>query len=279
VRALAEELKTNGGVIPGVLTLGTLGIEKYVIDGQHRLEAFKISLLPEVYADIRVCQFDSMGEMGNKFVELNSCLVRLKPDDILRGLEGVHDGLTLLRKRCPFIGYDYIRRNDSSPILSAALSLRGWFKSQPEIPGSSGNSSIIELTDLLTPDEAEKIAVFFNLCYQAWGRDAEYSRLWGVLSLTVTAWLYRRTVLTQYSPRTLKVTREQFVKCLMAVSASSKYIDWLGGRVLGDRDRSPCYGRLKALVSRRLTQETPGKKYLMPAPAWSHGISDGRLDL
>src|ERR1051325_11692865 len=49
VLALAEELKNNGGVIPGILTLGVLNGQTYIIDGQHRKHAFLVSGLTEGY--------------------------------------------------------------------------------------------------------------------------------------------------------------------------------------------------------------------------------------
>src|SRR5687767_8223986 len=124
VSALAEELKCSGGVIPGVLTIGVIGKERYLVDGQHRVEAFKLSGLRDGYADVRICHFDSMAEMGEEFVNLNSQLVRMRPDDILRGMEGSNIGLTMIRKACEFVGYDMIRRGASAPILSMSTMLR-----------------------------------------------------------------------------------------------------------------------------------------------------------
>lgn len=58
-------------------------------------------------------------------------------------------------------------------------------------------------------------------------------------------------------------------KCLMSVSADSDYLAWLPGRNLSERDRSPCYSRLKVIFSRRLTEDNGGKKQMLPAPAWA----------
>jgi hypothetical protein len=33
----------------------------------------------------------------------------------------------------------------------------------------------------------------------------------------------------------------------MSVSANTDYVDWLVGRNLGERDRTPAYGRLKTI--------------------------------
>ena len=48
VRALAEELKNNNAVVPGVLTIGVIGKQWYIVDGQHRVRAFEISGLAEI---------------------------------------------------------------------------------------------------------------------------------------------------------------------------------------------------------------------------------------
>src|SRR5687767_9903420 len=93
VLALAEALKQSGGVLPGVITLGDVDTDRYVVDGQHRVQAFLLSELTEGYADVRICAFDNLAEMGQEFVDLNSSLVRIGPDDVLRGLEGTHEPL------------------------------------------------------------------------------------------------------------------------------------------------------------------------------------------
>jgi len=271
--ALAEMLKNDGGVIPGVITIGVYEGKKYLIDGQHRVEAFRVSELPEGLADIRICHFDSMGDMGDAFVELNSSLVKLKPDDILRALEGSHPALALLRKRCPFIGYDNIRRGPNSPIIGMSQTLRSWQASMPEVPNRT-TVSASELGLALTEDDAKTLARFLGVAFAAWGPDREYQRLWGGLNIVLTMWLYRRIVISRYSPKTVVITDAQFQRCLMAMSANSKFTDWLVGRTQSDRDRSPCYLRIRAIFAARIEADT-GKKYYTPSPEWS--ASSGRL--
>lgn len=268
VRDLSNKIKEDGGVIPGVLTIGIIDKEKFLLDGQHRREAFLMSELPEGYADVRMHFFDDMAEMGEEFVNLNSQLVRLKPDDILRGLEGVNSALGKIRKKCPFVGYDMIRRSERSPIVSMSSLLRCWFGSATEVPATSGGMTASELARAITEEEADNLIVFVNVAYEAWGRDEEYARLWGNLNLAICMWLYRRMVITPWSPRTPKLTREMFGKCLMALSANEQYLDWLVGRQLRDRDRSPAYGRMKQLFARRLEDEM-GRKVALPQPPWA----------
>lgn len=118
VRALAEQLKQDGGVIPGMLTLGVLNNDYWIIDGQHRLHAFGLSGLKEGYADVRYLHAESMADINREFVELNSYLVKMRPDDFLRGLEGTIPGLQKIRHACSFVGYDAIRRNENAPMVS-----------------------------------------------------------------------------------------------------------------------------------------------------------------
>lgn len=265
VRKLAEVIKADE-IIPGVLTLGKLADDTYILDGQHRREAFLLSGLESAYVDVRVHHFTDMGAMGQEFVDLNSQLVRFGPDDILRGLEGSCAPLRRLRERCPFVGYDNIRRGTSGPIISVSLMLRCWFGSSMPVPTRSMDNAP-NLLRLLSPDEADTLADFAHIVYAAWGRDPEYQRLWGGLNVLLCMWLYRNVVLTQYSPRVPKVSRETFKKCMMGVSAAGDYVDWLVGRNVGERDRSPAYARLRAVVAQRIQQET-GKKVAMPAPTW-----------
>lgn len=268
VKQVAELIKRDGGVIPGVITIGVLSGTKYILDGQHRREAFLISGCQEGYVDVRIHFFSSMGEMGEEFVNLNSHLVRLRPDDILRGLEESCTPLRTIREKCRFISYDQIRRGDRSPVLSMSTAIRTWMGSGSEVPSPSTYSAA-SLALSLTMEEVEPMVSFLNLCHEAWGRELAYGKLWGVLNLIVCAWLYRRLVITQYSPKTPKLTKEMFKKCLMSVSAKSDYLDWLVGRNLGERDRSPAYGRLKSIFASRLEEET-GVKPKLPSPAWAH---------
>lgn len=269
LKELIEALKRDGGVVPGIITIGVLKSEKYLLDGQHRIEAFKLAELDEGLADIRICFYESMGDMAAAFVELNSALVKLKPDDTLRALEEGSTSLSLLRRRCPFIGYDNIRRNVNSPIIGMAQVLRSWHSSKQEAPGRTP-ASASDLGRDLTDDDARVLARFMSLAYSAWGTDREYQRLWGGLNLVLTMWMYRRIVITKFSVRTVLISDEQFGRCLMAMSANTRYVDWLVGRNTGERDRSPCYARLRAIFQARLESDT-GKKFPAPNPAWVLG--------
>lgn len=80
---------------------------------------------------------------------------------------------------------------------------------------------------------------------------------WGGLNLTPTMWLYRRMVITTYSPRTPRLTKEQFKNSLMSLSASGDYVEWLVGLQLSDRDRSPGYNRIKAIFAKRSSAFSP----------------------
>lgn len=269
VLALGEKIKAEGGIIPGVLTLGLLNRETYLLDGQHRREAFIQSGCEIGYVDVRRRIFESMAEMGREFVELNSQIVRMKPDDILRGLEGEVDGLKLIRKECPFVGYDNIRRGENSPILSMAALLRCWVGSETEVPNMAGVSAL-DCANITTKDEGEAIVAALKVCYAAWGKDAAYGRLWTSLNLTLVFWLWRRMVVGTHSVRTQKLTKDLFQKCLMSLSANTLYIDWLVGRKLSDRDRTPCYNRIKGVFVQRIFEETE-KKPPFPKPEWVHG--------
>lgn len=269
VIALSQEIHKNGGVIPGYLTIGVLEQVQYLIDGQHRREAFLLSECLTGYVDIRIAHFRNMAEMAEEFKDLNSRLVQMKPDDFLRAMESGSPPLTKLRKRCPYIGYDQIRRADKSPLLSMSSVLRCWNSSSKEVP-QSGGTATTDLAMTLLMDDVDQLIKFLELAFHAWGRDSEYVRLWGSLNLTLTMWLYRRMVVTVYSAKTQKLTPEIFEKCLMMLAADQSYIDWLVGQQLSDRSRSPGFNRIKALFAKRLEIET-GKKPLLPQPSWAGG--------
>lgn len=176
VVTLAEEIKATG-VLPGVITLGVLDGDVYIVDGQHRLHAFMLSELLVVYADVRTHYFKAMGDMADEFVKLNSSLVRLRPDDILKGMEQSSPMLQRIRRKCPFVGYDRIRMGGNSPVLSMSTVLRVWAGSRPEVPsiGGTGASTVVETLD---DRETTALCDFLTLCFAAWKRDPEYSTLW-----------------------------------------------------------------------------------------------------
>lgn len=272
VRQIAEEMKRDGGVIPGVITLGTMGSENrtfYIIDGQHRKAAAELSGLDEFITDVRICNFDSMAEMGEAFVELNSSIVRIRPDDVLRGLEGTVPALRAVKDRCPFVGYDQIRRGSQGSILGMSVALRCWNASSGDTPSMSTGSAIIIARELST-ESTDQMTKFLGLAHDAWGMDSEYFRLWGALNLTLCMWLYRQLVINRERgvKRFVVVSDPQFKKCLMSVAAATDYIDWLLGRSMGERDRSPCFRRLKTLFAGRLRVDT-GVDVRMPNADWA----------
>lgn len=263
---IAEEVKQTG-VFPGILTIGILNGDLYILDGQHRIEACRVSECPEILADVHYIECESMAEMGEEFVRLNSSIVRFGPDDILRALEKSTPNIAFIRTQCPFVGYSSIRRNEHSPIVSMSRLLRAWHASGPEVPAGGGPPAA-QLAEQLTRESAEDLVRFCQIALVAWGREAAYARLWNHLNLALCMWLYRRTVLLQSTIKKSRLTADLFRKGMMALSADSDYMDWLVGRMLTDRDRSPAYDRLKGVVQRRLAKEL-GAKPMLPQPAWA----------
>lgn len=260
VRALAEQIKRDGGVIPGVLTLGVIEEGRdagtYVTDGQHRIESFRLSDVLEGYADVRIVIHDSMAEMGAEFVELNSQLVRMRPDDVLRGLEESVISLRMIREKCPFVGYGNIRRGESSPILSMSAVLRAWNGSLAETP-ITGATSAAHIANEISLESTRQLIEFLTVAYSAWGRGQDVSRLWLTLNLMLSMWLWRRLVLDteRRVKRYVVLKPEAFKRCLMSTAASADYNDWLVGRSAGERDRSPCYERLRRIFVKRLSDD------------------------
>lgn len=275
VRRVTEQIRESE-TVEGVLTLGVLRTDSatyYVVDGQHRIEAFRLSAIAEAIVDVRICIFDSMADMAAEFHRLNDSLVRMRPDDILRALESSTPALQAVRKSCEFVGYDFIRRTTTSPILSMSALLRCWTASNNETPaGSNSGRSAAELAMNLDQQSTQNLIAFLSTAHSAWGRDPEYYRLWGNLNMALCMWLWHKLVLDRDrygNKRYIVMSIPEFKKCLMSVSADGDYLAWLPGRNLTDRDRSPCFGKLKTIFSRRLSSESGSKKILLPAPAWA----------
>lgn len=276
VKAMADELKDNGGIITGILTLGQLADDDtyWLVDGQHRIEAFKISGLREGIADVRIIRFDTMPEMADEFVKLNTALVKMRPDDVLRGLESSCPALLKIKTECPFVGYDHVRRNTNSPLLSMTLALRCWMGSRPETPTLAAGGSATNMATTIDQNETVNCIHFLQIAYAAWGRGPENQRLWGNLNLCLCAWLFRRVVLDKERgglKRSVTMMHGQFKQCLMSLAADRNYNDWLHGRNMGERDRRPAYNQyIKVIFAKRIADESKnGVRPKLPAPAWS----------
>ncbi len=277
VLTIAEQMKCDGVSMSGILTLGKLRGDPgqpYIVDGQHRCEAFRQSGMEEIIADVRTVNFDDMGEMADEFVNLNSAIVRMRPDDLLRGLTPTLPNLERIMKECPYVGYDQVRRgkSDSGAIVSLGVVLRCWNNGKLDTPNAgNGGFAISHLALTLTEDETSKLIKFMTVVHAAWGRDPEYYRLWGALNLALCAWLYRRLVLEterKGSQRIITLSESLFRKCVTALSANGQYLEWLVGRMLNDRDRSPAFTRIKGMFVKRLNDEGMANPKL-PQPAWS----------
>jgi hypothetical protein len=259
-----------------VLTVGILtdgrDAGQYLVDGQHRVEGFRLSECREAIADVRFIEFDTMAEMGAEFVKLNSSIVRMRPDDVLRGLEESTPVLGQIRDRCPFVGYDQIRRAPTGSLLSMSTALRMWEGSATATPVAMGKSAV-HLAGEVSEESAAKMCIVLGMCYEAWKLDEHSKRLWGSLNLGLCMWLWRRLVDDQERKvsRYIVLRNEQFKRCLMSLAANESYNDWLLGRQMGDRDRAACYARIRQIFSRRLLEDKANKggKVMLPGPAWA----------
>lgn len=272
VMEVVEHIREDKGVLPGILTLGSFDGEIYVVDGQHRLQAFLLSDEPYGYADVRTVFFGSMAEMADEYAQLNSQLVTMRPDDKLRALEFSTPALQLIRKKCPFVGYDNVRRDTkNAPMLSMSMFVRCWAGSRSDTP-TTGQTSAKDLVASLEGHDVENAIRYANICFVAWSRDREYHRLWSALNISITSWLFRRLVLGEGATgasRWTRFTEAEFRRGLMALSADASYLEWLLGRNAGERDRTPAYTRIRSIMAARYHEDT-GKKALLPGPAWAH---------
>jgi hypothetical protein len=270
VKKLVDNLIADGGVVPGIITLGHMDGDIYLVDGQHRAEAFLLSELQVGYADVRICEFETMAEMSEQFVQLNSALVRMRTDDIIRGLEAINPLIASIRRKCPFIGYDGVRGAQARVLVSMAVAIRTWFGST--LTPTNGPAST-DAVKMLTEESVAALCKFMNVCFEAWGRDREHFRLWSTLNLGILMWLWRRIVLGEGSVpkgarRSVVLEGGDFQRCLMGLAADPKYTDWLVGRSMCERDRSPCYARIREIFGRRLAIDGH-KTAKFPQEDWS----------
>jgi len=271
VQQCGEEIKQAGGVLPGVITIGVLDGQVYTVDGQHRIAGWLHSGMETGYADVRTHWFNTMAEMAAEYVTLNSPLVRMRPDDILHGMEASSPHLQRIRRKCGFVGYDLVRRSERAPVVSMSAFLRLWTGSRHDAPTNSG-SGMAALGEM-DENETTHAIDFLGVCFEAWRRDHEYARLWGTLNLSLSAWLYRRMVLGERvvaNTRFARFSKDDFRKCLLGLSAEAAYLEYLVGRNNSAEHRPPTYQRIKAIFQKRYLAET-GKPAKLPSPPWAHG--------
>lgn len=276
--ALAETIKDNGGVVPGIITLGRIDKKTYIIDGQHRIQAWRMADIDKGYADVRMLTFASMAEMGKEFVDSNSSFVRFKADDVLRGMEGTTPALQLIRAKCKFVGYDMIRRNENSgPVVSMSTILRVWMGSDNNCPVAE-TAGARDVATRITHEEATALCRFANVVFSAWGRTADAKRLWGTLNLALCAWFWRRSVIAPpalytKTKRWTVLKEEEFKVGMMALAADDTYNDWLANRPMTDRNRPPAWNRIKSIVVPRIADQrgVSSKVIMLPSAEWQHG--------
>lgn len=233
-----------------------------------------MSGLTEFIGEIRIQAFDSLDEMGDEFVRLNSSIARLGPDDILRGMEGSIEALKTIRKACPFIGYGSVRRNDNAPVLGMSVAIKSWSAACNETPApnSGVGSSATDVVRAMAPESTAEMIRFLQTAYGAW-RGVENARLWGALNLSLVGWLWQRLVVDkvrQGNHRVVVLTPDQFKRCCMSLSSSGDYTDWLVGRTISPRHRSPAYRRIKEIFAKRLREDGASQTRL-PQPEWASG--------
>lgn len=290
VRLVAKEIAATG-LMPGVVTLGNLDGVSYLLDGQHRRAALELSGLQQVWICIRTINYESVEQMARDFVKLNSQLVSLRPDDILRPLEKTTPELAQIRAACPFIGYGRATRGArrDGVTLSMSMAIRCWLRARMHTPGGHGggtpsrkdNASAALVHALVHgqdgPAEIKAMIDFYNTLAAAWGHDPEYQSLWGAFNLTMCAWIWRRTVMNRYSARSIVMTVQEFQRCAMTLTSDERYLDWLVGKGVTDKTRSPGYGRICNNMTKRYMQIhniTKRANVRWPKPEWANAVRE-----
>lgn len=287
VRKAAEEMQLEAGkdpdeafaTIQGVITLGRFERQTYLVDGQHRLFGSFAWACRELLAhggvqvkqaliNVRQANFDSMKEMADEFVMLNSQLNKTKPDDVMRAIAEGSPAMAAIEKACPYIGYDLTGENKNRLLLSMSAALRVWNGSGGLVPAHGPRAQEI-VSKHLNDEEAKRMIDFFGACEEAGWVNTAFKRLWSSLNLGIVMWMWRRLVLGETrsfhgGQRPMVLTREQFVFCMREL-LNEDYLNYLVGRSLRFQDRVPTYARVKELFTVGLIRmgiETP--RFPMP---------------
>jgi hypothetical protein len=282
VDAYREKVRVSDGCVSGgVITLGRIPGDPniYKVDGQHRLYAALTSGVIQFLLTIHIKRYADFGEMANDYIELQDSLVPMRRDDVLKAAMENKPSLQAIVTQCSFVGFDQIRRaTTAQKLVSMSAVLNCWIGSDAETPGAKSSGRV---PDNLPDSEVSNLCMFLNLCYSAWGNHSEYFRLWGNLNMCMLMWMFRQLVLKNQIGIARKLTHttidaNTFRKCMVAITSDSNYYDWLYGKNMRERDRGPCYRKLRDVFVRRLNDEEIKagrvvKKLKFPSPAWSKG--------
>jgi hypothetical protein len=267
VKDFAAGLKTNGGIVSGLILLGKLRGDEttiYLVDGQQRRLACNTSNEKQFYIEFCLKYYTSFVDMAEDFKRTNGRLVSFRPDDFLRAYEVTHPQLRLLHESCDFLGYSRGGSNHRGSVLTVSCALKCWFGAMQPSPAVYGQAT--ELAEHLDEIQRQHMTTFFNTAYSAWESDRCNARLWTNLNLLMCMYLYRKLVL---EPRGNPLPKDMFRKCLLSVAANAGYSEWLVGRQQYERDRDPCFKRLKRIFLARLNSEYNGKcRIQFPKPEW-----------
>ena len=136
---LAVQIQDQGWLLTAIY-LGIWMGKTYLVDGQHRMQAFIASGLEQMSVPVITKYYldgaKGLAAMCEDFLRINSHIKNPTANDMLKALEGKNSHIKEIRTNCPFVGYTHLRRTESAPILGMAQAIRALVVSRQEIPGS-----------------------------------------------------------------------------------------------------------------------------------------------
>ena len=268
----------NTREIGGEITIGMLDGKAQPIDGQHRLHAFLDTDLQAVKVTIIEFSNGTYQDYAREFTLRNSSIRALASDDRLRGMAPNLPLIKRLVEDFPWLNFTTAKNKD---ILSVSIVLAVWNRSNHDTP--SGTRAVADIALEINDDEYLRLAAFMQCCQRAWGEPKRDNKvMWGSLTLTMVAWLFRRIVHPKEPSRKItKIDELTFSKCLMALASDPIFSDWVVGRHMGRRDRGPTYNKVKEIFAVRIRYEHPdkypaGSTVNLPQPKWSRGVDNTR---
>lgn len=264
VKAWVPKIQESGEV-PGRLLVCILHGMKYIVNGHHRRWCALQTTRDEFVVTLDTETVTSEAELGRKAVGVNLPIAPpQKADDHLRHLEQSYPILQKIRRECPFIGYG---KSGGNTVMSVNAAILSWITSGTD-SATVMKTTVINVLDDISMEEISLMVHFFKTVYESWGKDSQYAKVWSKLNVTMMAWMWRNTVLSQAGPRVTRLTPEQFCTGAMALTSDPHYLPWLIGRQLSERDKGPCYNKVKAIMVKRLT-EVLHKKVILPSPPFA----------
>ena len=195
VERLTEEMLKTGRLGVGILlVMGLPNGEVHLVDGNHRIEAFRNSGLKSIIVSVQTKSAKTYKDIAEEYIRCQCSLKTSTVDDKLKGIAVGHPPLQKIAQFCTFVTYKRASTR-SDCLISMSDVVHCWFDASTNPPTRySGDKGIPieECAKLITDKDAACIIEWLLVCQISLGTVNRV--LWAPLNMTLCLWLYKQMV-------------------------------------------------------------------------------------